>query len=111
MTSGLVRSVVGSGLILPKSLQKHCAKRNAEIAEAAGGELVPQQRQRLEENSEYQVRSRMSKDEKYRGAIETLVRARMQFYQSMGIERTEDFVRKEMIDMVVRKYARDHNIE
>lgn len=102
-----------SGLILPDTpeIREYVQKRNAEIAEASGETLRERHKERLESNSEYQQRKMMSRDEKYRGAIETLVKARMTFYQSMGVEKTEDEVRREMIEMVVKKYARDHGIE
>lgn len=105
---------MASGLILPNTpeIREYVQKRNAELAEqGVAKDPAQNQRQRLEENSEYQRRKMMSRDEKYVGAIDTLVRARMIFYRSFGVEKTEDEVRKEMIEMVVKKYARDHGIE
>lgn len=105
---------MASKLILPNTpeIREYVEKRNAELAErGVVRDPAQKQRQRLEENSEYQRRKLMSRDEKYIGAIDTLVRARMIFYRSFGIEKTEDAVRKEMIEMVVRKYGRDHGIE
>ena len=102
-----------SGLILPDTpeIREYVQKRDAEILAANRESIADLQKERLESNSEYQQRKMMSRDEKYRGAIETLVRARMVFYQSTGVEKTEDEVRREMIEMVVKKYARDHGIE
>jgi len=101
---------MASGLYLPKSMQQHVVERNAQIAEARTAGEIPTP-QKIEDNAEFQARSRMSRDEKFIGAIETLARARKIFHQQMfGKEVSIEQCRKEM-EHIVRKFARDKGIE
>lgn len=101
---------MGSGLILPNSMREYVRQRDAQIAAARNEELIPPY-PKMEEDSEYQRRVRMSKDEKLIEAVDKLTRARMIFYEAAGTPKSYDFCKKEMTDMVIKKWARDRGIE
>mgnify|MGYP000876423468 FL=1 len=107
---------MSSGLILPDTpeIREYCKKRDAQLAaQGVTRDPAAKAKQRLEDNSEYQARKRMTAVQKFVGAVDTLVRARMKYYRTNGNERiTYDEIKREpMIQQIIRKYARDNGIE
>lgn len=97
---------MGSGLYLPPTMRAFIQQRNAQIAMAREQGLI-QERKPVE----CPVRKAMSKDEKFVKAVEELARRRMLYWDARGESKSFDFCKQEMVEMVIKKYARDNNIE
>lgn len=66
---------------------------------------------RMENTAEYQQRARMTRDQKFKDAIERLVFSRKQYNDAAaGHDTTLEQARKDMLP-IIQKYARNHGIE